>query len=279
MMICQSFLLMIFDKNKLLLIAGPCAIENEEVTMACADCLSEAQKSLPRLNIVFKGSFDKANRSSIFSERGVGLSRGLEILSEIKLKYKFPVTTDIHIPSQAEVVAKVCDVIQIPAFLCRQTDLIVAAAETQKTVSVKKGQFLSPQEMKHIVTKLRESHASEIWQIERGSSFGYNNLVVDMRSFYIMKKNNCPTIFDATHSVQLPGTSSKGTGGDRTFVPILAKAAIASGADGLFFEIHPDPKNAISDSENQIATADFPKIIKECFDLWLFLKKENQQSQ
>ena len=270
---------MIFDEKKLLLIAGPCAIENEEITMACADCLSEVQKSLPGLNIIFKGSFDKANRSSIFSERGVGLSRGLEILSEVKVKYKFSVTTDIHIPSQADAVAEICDVIQIPAFLCRQTDLIVAAAKTQKAVSVKKGQFLSPQEMKHVVTKLRESNASEIWQIERGSSFGYNNLVVDMRSFYIMKKNNCPTIFDATHSVQLPGTSSKGTGGDRTFVQILAKAAIASGADGLFFEIHPDPKNAISDSENQIATADFPKIIKECFNLWFFLKKENQQSQ
>jgi 2-dehydro-3-deoxyphosphooctonate aldolase (KDO 8-P synthase) len=274
-----KFFLMIFDKEKLLLIAGPCAIENEEVTMACADCLSEAQKSLPNLNIVFKGSFDKANRSSIFSKRGVGLSRGLEILSEVKVRYGFRLTTDIHAPDQADPVAEVCDAIQIPAFLCRQTDLIVAAAETQKAVSVKKGQFLSPQEMKHVVTKLRESHASEIWQIERGSSFGYNNLVVDMRSFYIMKKNNCPTIFDATHSVQLPGTSSKGTGGDRTFVPILAKAAIASGADGLFFEIHPDPKNAISDSENQIATTDFPKIIKECFDLWFFLKKENQQSQ
>ena len=279
MVICQNLLLMIFDENKLLLIAGPCAIENEEVTMACAYCLSEVQKSLPNLNIVFKGSFDKANRSSIFSKRGVGLSRGLEILSEVKVRYGFRLTTDIHAPDQADPVAEVCDAIQIPAFLCRQTDLIVAAAETQKTVSVKKGQFLSPQEMKHIVTKLRESHASEIWQIERGSSFGYNNLVVDMRSFYIMKKNNCPTIFDATHSVQLPGTSSKGTGGDRTFVPILAKAAIASGADGLFFEIHPDPKNAISDSENQIATADFPKIIKECFNLWFFLKKENQQSQ
>lgn len=278
-MICQSFWSMIFDKNKLLLIAGPCAIENEEITMACAYCLFEAQKSLPNLNIVFKGSFDKANRSSIFSKRGVGLSRGLEILYEVKVRYGFRLTTDIHAPDQADPVAEVCDAIQIPAFLCRQTDLIIAAAKTQKTVSVKKGQFLSPQEMKHIVTKLRESHASEIWQIERGSSFGYNNLVVDMRSFYIMKKNNCPTIFDATHSVQLPGTSSKGTGGDRTFVPILAKAAIASGADGLFFEIHPDPKNAISDSENQIATADFPKIIKECFDLWLFLKKENQQSQ
>ena len=279
MVICQNLLLMIFDENKLLLIAGPCAIENEEVTMACAYCLSEVQKSLPNLNIVFKGSFDKANRSSIFSKRGVGLSRGLEILSEVKVRYGFRLTTDIHAPDQADPVAEVCDAIQIPAFLCRQTDLIVAAAETQKTVSVKKGQFLSPQEMKHVVTKLRESNASEIWQIERGSSFGYNNLVVDMRSFYIMGKNNCPTIFDATHSVQLPGTSSKGTGGDRTFVPILAKAAIASGADGLFFEIHPDPENAISDSENQIATADFPKIIKECFNLWFFLKKENQQSQ
>ena len=277
MMICQNLLLMIFDENKLLLIAGPCAIENEEVTMACADCLSEAQKSLPNLNIVFKGSFDKANRSSIFSKRGVGLSRGLEILSEVKVRYGFRLTTDIHAPDQADPVAEVCDAIQIPAFLCRQTDLIIAAAKTQKAVSVKKGQFLSPQEMKHVVTKLRESHASEIWQIERGSSFGYNNLVVDMRSFYIMGKNNCPTIFDATHSVQLPGTSSKGTGGDRTFVPILAKAAIASGADGLFFEIHPDPKNAISDSENQIATADFPKIIKECFNLWFFLKKEKHR--
>jgi 2-dehydro-3-deoxyphosphooctonate aldolase (KDO 8-P synthase) len=186
----------------------------------------------------------------------------------VKKRYGLPVETDIHLPDQAVPVAEVCDVLQIPAFLCRQTDIVVAAARTGKTVSVKKGQFLSPHDMRHIVTKLRESNAVEIWQIERGTSFGYNNLVVDMRSFHIMKENRCPAIFDATHSVQLPGTCQSGTGGDRTFIPILARAAIAGGADGLFFEIHPSPEMATCDAANQIAIADFHRIVKDCVKIW-----------
>jgi 2-dehydro-3-deoxyphosphooctonate aldolase (KDO 8-P synthase) len=259
---------MIFDSSKLLLIAGPCSLENERVAFSAAECLAALRDNFPQLNAVFKGSFDKANRTSIHSNRGVGIVEGLRLLSEVKKRHGLATTTDIHLPDQAERAAETCDVLQIPAFLCRQTDLLIAAAETGKTISVKKGQFLSPHEMRHVVTKLRESGAVEIWQIERGTSFGYNNLVVDMRSFHIMGKNLCPTVFDATHSVQLPGACQSGTGGDRTFVPILAKAAIASGANGLYFEIHPSPESATCDAENQIATADFHRVIRDCIKVW-----------
>jgi 2-dehydro-3-deoxyphosphooctonate aldolase (KDO 8-P synthase) len=263
---------MIFDWEKLLLIAGPCSLENEDVTFGAAECLGKLRDQFPELNVVFKGSFDKANRTSIGSDRGPGIGTGLRLLGEVKARYGLRLTTDIHLPSQAKPVADVCDVIQIPAFLCRQTDILVAAAKTGRTVSVKKGQFLSPHDMRHVVGKLRDSDAEEIWQIERGTTFGYNNLVVDMRSFAVMAKNNCPTIFDATHSVQLPGTAANGTGGDRTFVPILANAAMASGADGLFFEIHPDPASAICDAENQIPTEDFPQIVASCLKIWKTMK-------
>jgi 2-dehydro-3-deoxyphosphooctonate aldolase (KDO 8-P synthase) len=259
---------MIFDCHRLLLIAGPCSLESEYVAFSAAECLRKLADDFPELNVVFKGSFDKANRSSIYSDRGVGIGEGLRLLREVNRRYGLRVNTDIHLPEQAKIVTDVCDVIQIPAFLCRQTDLLIAAAATGKTVSVKKGQFLSPHEMKHVVDKLREAKASEIWQIERGSSFGYGNLVVDMRSFEIMKKNECPTIFDATHSVQLPGLVASGTGGDRAFVPILAKAAIASGADGLFFEIHPNPANATCDVANQMPIDSFPQIIGDCLRIW-----------
>ncbi|MDR1595317.1 MAG: 3-deoxy-8-phosphooctulonate synthase [Puniceicoccales bacterium] len=259
---------MIFDDGKLLLIAGPCSLENENVTFSAAECLVNLQHRFPELNIVFKGSFDKANRSSIHSDRGPGIGEGLRLLREVKDRYGLRLTTDIHLPRQANTVAEICDVIQIPAFLCRQTDMLIAAAKTGKTVSVKKGQFLSPYDMKHVVEKLRESHAKEIWQVERGTTFGYDNLVVDMRSFFVMKENGCPAIFDATHSVQLPGTATNGTGGDRRFIPILANAAVASGADGLFFEIHPDPATAICDTATQIAIENFPNIISTCLKTW-----------
>ncbi|MDR2737611.1 MAG: 3-deoxy-8-phosphooctulonate synthase [Puniceicoccales bacterium] len=264
---------MIFNGSKLLMIAGPCSLEGESVAFSAAECLADVRDSFQELNVVFKGSFDKANRTSIYSGRGVGIVEGLRLLGEVKKRYGLAVTTDIHLPQQADVAAEVCDVLQIPAFLCRQTDLLVAAAKTGTAISVKKGQFLSPDDMRHIVTKLREADAKEIWQIERGTSFGYNNLVVDMRSFHIMGKNLCPVVFDATHSVQLPGTLRNGTGGDRTFVPILANAAIASGADGLFFEIHPSPENAICDSANQIAVKDFPSIVSDCVKIWKTVKE------
>ncbi|MDR2777011.1 MAG: 3-deoxy-8-phosphooctulonate synthase [Puniceicoccales bacterium] len=264
---------MFFEENKLLLIAGPCSLENEDVTFSTAECLVALRSKFPDLKIVFKGSFDKANRTSIYSERGVGIREGLRLLGEVKNRHGLPVTTDIHLPEQAAPVSEICDVLQIPAFLCRQTDILMAAAKTKKIVSVKKGQFLSPHEMKHVVSKLKESKAQEIWQIERGTTFGYNNLVVDMRSFTIMKSNECPTIFDATHSVQLPGANQDCTGGERTFVPTLAKAALASGADGLFFEIHPDPAKATCDAANQIVLKDFPQIISDCLYLWKATKR------
>ncbi|MDR2628793.1 MAG: 3-deoxy-8-phosphooctulonate synthase [Puniceicoccales bacterium] len=263
---------MFFEENKLLLIAGPCSLENEDVTFSAAECLVALRSKFPELKILFKGSFDKANRTSIYSERGVGLEEGLRLLGEVKNRHGLPVTTDIHLPEQAAPVSEICDVLQIPAFLCRQTDILAAAARTGRIVSVKKGQFLSPHEMKHVTNKLKESKAQEIWQIERGTTFGYNNLVVDMRSFTIMKSNGYPTIFDATHSVQLPGADQNGTGGERTFVPILAKAALASGADGLFFEIHPEPAKATCDAANQIALKDFPQIISDCLHLWKAMK-------
>ncbi|MDR1890648.1 MAG: 3-deoxy-8-phosphooctulonate synthase [Puniceicoccales bacterium] len=263
---------MFLDNNKLLLIAGPCSLENEEVTFSSAECLVALRNTFPELKIAFKGSFDKANRTSIYSNRGVGLKAGLGLLGEVKTRHGLPVTTDIHLPEQAAPVAEICDILQIPAFLCRQTDILMAAARTKKIVSVKKGQFLSPHEMKHVVGKLKEAEAQEIWQIERGTTFGYNNLVVDMRSFMTMKSNGCPTIFDATHSVQLPGAGQNGTGGERIFVPTLAKAALASGADGLFFEIHPDPAKATCDAANQIALKDFPQIISDCLCIWRAMK-------
>ncbi|MDR1256043.1 MAG: 3-deoxy-8-phosphooctulonate synthase [Puniceicoccales bacterium] len=263
---------MIFDREKLLLIAGPCVLESEYVAFKAAEKLVEIGEKYPALSVIFKGSFDKANRSSIYSARGPGLEEGLRILSLVKEKYKLRVTADIHLPEQAGVAAEICDVLQIPAFLCRQTDLLMAAARTNKPVSVKKGQFLSPQEMFHVVQKLREASASEIIQIERGSSFGYNNLVVDMRSFDILKQNDCPAIFDATHSVQLPGAGNGITLGQRGFVHILAKAAIAAGADGLFFEIHPTPDEAICDAANQLPLGYFTQIVGECLALWQVCK-------
>jgi 2-dehydro-3-deoxyphosphooctonate aldolase (KDO 8-P synthase) len=259
---------MIFDRDKLLLIAGPCLLESEYVAFSAAEKLAKIGETYPDLNVVFKGSFDKANRSSMRSERGPGLKEGLKLLSAVGNRYGLRVTADIHLPEQAEPAADVCDLLQIPAFLCRQTDILVAAAHTTRAVSVKKGQFLSPQEMRHVVQKLREANAGEIIQIERGSSFGYNNLVVDMRSFDILKQNNCPVIFDATHSVQLPGAGNGVTLGQREFVHALAKAAIAAGADGLFFEIHPNPDGAMCDAANQLPLSRLDGIISECLAIW-----------
>ncbi len=259
---------MLFDPQRLLLIAGPCSLESEAICHAVADVLASLRDKEPDLNIVFKGSFDKANRTSLRGLRGPGLEDGLKLLAGVKNKYGFPVLTDFHSPDQAKAVGKVCDVLQIPAFLCRQTDLLLAAAATKRCVNVKKGQFLSPYEMEHVVDKLVEGGAGEIWQTERGSTFGYQNLVVDMRSFSIMRGHGHPTIFDATHSVQLPGAAGGASGGQREFVPPLAKAALAAGADGLFIETHPDPKHAISDGPSQVPLKEFPKLIASCLRVW-----------
>jgi 2-dehydro-3-deoxyphosphooctonate aldolase (KDO 8-P synthase) len=250
---------MLFDKSKLLLLAGPCSLENETVCRAAADMLAKLAKKHPELKIVFKGSFDKANRTSLGNDRGTGMDEGLRLLALIKQDYGFPVVTDFHERQQAAA---------IPAFLCRQTDLLLAAAATGRVVNVKKGQFLSPQEMEFVVGKLRQGKAKEIWQTERGTTFGYQNLVVDMRSFAQMKALGAPAIFDATHSVQQPGADGGKTGGRREFVPPLAKAALAAGADGLFIETHPDPAKAISDGPNQIPTAEMPALIASCLAVW-----------
>ncbi|MDX2112016.1 MAG: 3-deoxy-8-phosphooctulonate synthase [Verrucomicrobiota bacterium] len=258
----------IFDPSRLLLIAGPCSLENLTVARTVADMLARLRDRHPELNIVFKGSFDKANRTSIGGDRGPGLQEGLRIHSAIKQIHGFPCLTDIHEPAEAAPVANVCDVLQIPAFLCRQTDILVAAARTARVVNVKKGQFLSPYEMQFVVEKLRQTHAAEIWQTERGTTFGYQNLVVDMRSFAIMKSFGTPSVMDATHSVQLPGAGGGKSGGQREYVPALARAALAAGADGLFLETHPNPAEAISDAATQIPCAEFPAVIESCLRIW-----------
>jgi 2-dehydro-3-deoxyphosphooctonate aldolase (KDO 8-P synthase) len=264
---------MIFNPRKLLVIAGPCSLENERVCRAVAEKLVKIGRKHPALKLVFKGSFDKANRTSLAGARGTGMEAGLELLALIKREYGFPVLTDVHESSQVDAVAKVCDVIQIPAFLSRQTDLLLAAAATGRVVNVKKGQFLSPPEMKHVTDKLRQGRAKEIWQTERGTTFGYQNLVVDMRSFAIMKQNGLPTVFDATHSVQLPGAAGGKSGGQREFVPPLAKAALAAGADGLFLETHPHPDQAISDGPNMIPLAALPDLLADCLAVWKTVRR------
>jgi len=259
---------MLFNPDKLLVIAGPCSLENEEVCRSVATQLDAIRKAEPDLNLVFKGSFDKANRTSLAGDRGTGMEEGLRLLGLIRKEFGFPVLTDIHESSQVDAVAKVVDVLQIPAFLCRQTDLLLAAAKTGRVVNVKKGQFLSPQEMQFVVSKLREGGAAELWQTERGTTFGYQNLVVDMRSFSIMKTNGHPTVFDATHSVQLPGAAGGKSGGQREFVPPLALAALAAGADALFIETHPNPAVAISDGPNMVPLAELHALLRRCLAVW-----------
>ena len=242
------------------LIAGPCVIESEENVMLVAKKIKEITDELD-IPFVFKSSFDKANRTSINSFRGPGLEEGLRILNKVKTELNLKVTTDIHEPYQAEEVAKVVDIIQIPAFLCRQTDLLVAAAKTGKTVNVKKAQFLAPWDMKNVVGKLEESGNRDIMLCERGTSFGYNNLVVDMTGLVEMKKFGYPVVFDATHSVQKPGGKGNCTGGNREYVEYLAKAAIAVGADAIFMEVHPDPDNALSDGPNMVKLDELEEIL------------------
>ncbi|MCR5183988.1 MAG: 3-deoxy-8-phosphooctulonate synthase [Opitutales bacterium] len=263
---------MIYDSKKFLLIAGPCSLENENVCRTVAEELCRIQAAMPELTIVFKGSFDKANRTSISGLRGPGIDEGLALLSMVKKEYKLPVLTDVHEAEQCVKVGGVCDVLQIPAFLCRQTDLLVAAAKTGRCVNVKKGQFLSPQEMRYVNDKLTSVGAKEVWLTDRGTSFGYQNLVVDMRSFQIMNNYGRPSIMDATHSVQLPGAMMGASGGQREFVPALSRAAVAAGAKGLFVETHPDPANAISDAATQLPLAQLHDLLKDCVAIWKIVK-------
>ena len=249
--------------DKLTILAGPCAIESQEILNKTAAGLKEITEELG-INFVFKSSFDKANRSSITSFRGPGLEKGLEMLNEVKEKFDLPIVTDIHTPEQAAIAAQVADIIQIPAFLCRQTDLLVAAAKTGKIVNIKKGQFLAPEQMESLIKKVEESGNNNILLTDRGTTFGYNNLVVDFRGMPIMQSFGYPVVFDATHSVQLPGANGICSGGDRIFVPILAKAAMAVGVRVLFFEIHPNPDNAKCDGPNMIALKDAKNLFVAC---------------
>lgn len=249
------------EGQPLALIGGPCVIESESSTLKIA---AEIRKVCDRLNIpfIFKSSFDKANRTSIHSFRGQPIDRGLAILQRVKEEIGVPVLTDIHLPHQAAIAAEVVDILQIPAFLCRQTDLLLAAAATGKTVNVKKGQFLAPWDMKNAIAKLEESGHNRIMLTERGTSFGYNTLVVDFRSLPQMRALGYPVVFDATHSVQMPGGQGNKSGGQREFVPYLARAAAAIGIDALFMEIHEDPDNALSDGPNMIALSQLESVLQ-----------------
>lgn len=241
----------IAQDRPLVLIAGPCAIESREHVLFMADALKEIAQELS-LPVIFKSSFDKANRTGAHSKRGAGLAEGLDILAEAKERTGLPVITDVHEPGQCLPVAEVCDVLQIPAFLCRQTDLLKAAAETGAAINVKKGQFLAPWDMRNVTGKLAAFGSDKIMACERGTSFGYNTLVSDMRGLPEMASHGWPVIFDATHSVQQPGGQGSTTGGQREFVPVLARAAVAVGVAGLFIETHDDPDNAFSDGPNQV---------------------------
>ena len=249
--------------DKLTILAGPCAIESLDVMRKSAEELKAVCEKLD-INYVFKSSYDKANRSSINSYRGLGIEKGLEMLSQIKKEFDLPIVTDIHTPDQAEVAAEVADILQIPAFLCRQTDLLVAAAKTGQIVNIKKGQFLAPQQMKSLVKKVEDSGNKQIMLTDRGVSFGYNNLVSDFRAIPIMKEFGYPVVFDATHSVQMPGSNGDSTGGDRRFVPVLANCAMAAGANVLFFEVHPNPEEALCDGPNMLFLKDAEDVFSKC---------------
>ena len=247
---------------KPIFIAGPCVIESAELLDVVAQELVSINRELGT-DIIFKASFDKANRTSISSFRGPGMEKGLQMLSDVKSKYGLRILTDIHESCQAAPVAEVADVLQIPAFLCRQTDLLVAAAKTGKAINIKKAQFLSGVDMRYPVQKARESGAEEVWLCERGNSFGYNNLVVDFRNIPDMLDIVPRVVMDCTHSVQRPGGGNGCTSGDRRFVPAMAKAAKAFGANGFFFEVHPDPDHALSDGPNMLFLQDLKKLVQE----------------
>lgn len=254
------------SKPSFFLIAGPCVIEDPELTTRIAEQLKTV---CSRLNIplIFKASFDKANRTSVDSFRGPGFETGLNILANIKKELDLPVISDIHLPEQANPAAAVLDVLQIPAFLCRQTDLITSACKTGKPVSIKKGQFLAPKDCLNIINKAKSTGNADICITERGTSFGYNNLVVDFRSIPIIHELGVPVVFDATHSVQLPGGAATSSAGERQFAPVLAKAAIAAGAEGLFIETHPEPRKALCDGPNSIPTHEMESLLTQLLNI------------
>jgi len=252
--------------HPLLFIAGPCVLESEELALSVAGFLKEVEGKLG-IRVVFKGSFDKANRSSVSSWRGPGIAEGLQILAKVKERYGFPITTDIHEPRQAAEAAVVADIIQIPAFLCRQTDLLLATAETGLPVNIKKGQFMAPWDMRSAVGKVTSAGNRSVFVTERGTTFGYNNLVVDYRGMAFIRESLCPVIFDATHSVQLPGGAGATSSGERKYVGHLARAAVAAGVDGVFLEIHPDPARALSDGPNSLPFTEVEPLLKTLLSL------------
>ncbi len=253
--------------ENLAVMCGPCVIESEEHTMHSAEELKKIFQKLG-IHFIFKSSFDKANRTSVNSFRGPGREEGLRILERVKKELDLPVVTDIHSPEDAVAAGEVCDVLQIPAFLCRQTDLIIAAAHTGAVINVKKGQFLAPWDMKNVVEKIQSCNNPNIILVDRGTTFGYNNLVSDMRAIPIMQSYGVPVCFDATHSVQLPGGQGSSSGGQREFIPVLAKAAIAAGANCLFMEAHPNPALAKSDAASVLDFKDLPKLLEKLLQIY-----------
>ena len=259
--------------DKLTILAGPCAIESYDCMAQVAEKLKEITQTL-NINYVFKSSYDKANRSTIEGYRGLGIDKGLEYLLKIKKEFDLPIVTDVHLPQDAQKVAEVADIIQIPAFLWRQTDLLVAAAKTGKIVNIKKGQFLAPQQMQALAKKVSDSGNDNILFTERGVTFGYNNLVTDMRAIPMMQMIGYPVVFDATHSVQMPGTNGCATGGDRRWVPVLAKSAVATGVNALFFEVHPEPEKALCDGDNMLPLDEAENLFKICKKIFDLVRNE-----
>ncbi len=256
----------------LTLIAGPCVIEDEKSALVAAEKLKRITSDL-KIGFIYKSSYDKANRSSLDSFRGLGVRRGLSILQKVKQKCDVPVLSDVHNEMEIPAVSEVLDVIQIPAFLCRQTDILVAAARTGKIVNIKKGQFMAPDDMNSVIAKITKSGNNRIMITERGTSFGYHNLVSDFRSLPILAQTGYPVIFDATHSVQLPGAKGSSSGGDRKFVPFLARAAAAVGTAGIFMEVHPDPDNAPCDGPNMLKLKDVPRLLEALIEIDKITKK------
>ena len=263
---------LIGPNQPLAIISGPCVIEDEDHALYAAENLKKIFQNFG-FSYIFKSSFDKANRSSINSFRGPGLEEGLRILQKIKTELNLPILTDIHLPEQAKAAAEVCDIIQIPAFLCRQTDIIIAAAETQCPINIKKGQFMSPWEMKNVVDKLTQKNNSNILLTDRGTSFGYNNLVSDMRAIPVMQNLGFPVCFDASHSIQLPGGLGHLSGGQREFIPPLAKAAVAAGCNALFIESHPTPEKAKSDAASVMGFEELFLLLKDIEKIYIALQK------
>lgn len=251
----------------LTIFTGPCVIENEDNALFAAEALKKICSQLP-INFVYKSSYDKANRSAFNSFRGPGLQEGLRILEKIKKEFNCPILTDIHSPEEAKMAAEVCDILQIPAFLCRQTDLIVAAANTGVVIKVKKGQFLAPWDMKNVIQKIIETGNDQIILTDRGTTFGYNNLVTDIRSIPIMQSFGYPVCFDASHSVQIPGGHGTESGGQREFIPVLARAAVAAGCNSVFIESHPNPKAALSDKDSVYPFNELPKLLDDLVKIY-----------